>query len=988
MSDAAYRMSADQVCEELGVNPDLGLTSDEVTRRKQEYGLNKLQEEKQTPLFIKFLAQLKDPMLLVLIGAAVVSFVLEFLQGDPNISEPVVIVLVVLANAFLGVFQEAKAEAALDALKKMSQSHTMVVRNQRREEIPSEDLVPGDIIHLQAGDAIPADCRLIEVAQFQVEEASLTGESEAVYKTVAALGEVPDAVGSVDTAGVAGAVGAVDAAGVAGAVGAASPTDAVGALGNVDSINAESAEQVSSDKQHVPANSWENDIALADRTNMVYAGSVVVHGRANAVVVATGMHTEMGHIAHAISDTRNNLTPLQKKLVELSKFLTFGVLAICVVIFVLSCLKHGSEALSSPSFIMNIFMTAIALAVAAIPEGLAAVVTIVLSLGVTRMSKRNAIIRKLTAVETLGCTQVICSDKTGTLTQNKMRVVARKTFSDSDEKELMRGMALCSDALFDDARQVATGEPTEVALVEDAAKQGLSTSELNLFWRRIGEVPFDSARKMMSVVVEENKHQKEQAPQVGSDGHNSEAEHNRCIVQYTKGGLDEVLARCTHILKDGVPRVISKQDKEHIQALNQEMTSKAFRVLALAKREWDRTPTTFTEDALENNLCFIGVEALIDPVRPDVKPSIKEAQQAGIRVVMITGDHVNTACAIAQELGIISSKKEALTGLELNRMSDDELARTISNYGVYARVQPEHKVRIVEAWQKQGCVVAMTGDGVNDAPSIKRADIGIGMGQTGTDVTKSVADMVLADDNFSTIVVAVREGRRIYDNIRKAILFLLSCNLAEVLVVFGATLVGFSIFQPLQLLWINLLSDTFPAIALGFEKAEKDVMERPPRGVKDGIFAGGLATDMLVQGFITAALTFISYFIGHFIEFHTMDITQIIMHPMLGKDGTTMAFLTLSFIEMFQSFNMRSQRGSLLSLHTHNLWLWGACAITFVLTTIVVVLPGLASIFGFASITVVDYSVALVIGALIIPLVEFYKWIMRSRPHQKAQQKA
>ena len=676
------------------------------------------------------------------------------------------------------------------------------------------------------------------------------------------------------------------------------------------------------------------DVPLGDRKNMLYMGSTVVYGRGTAVITATGMNTEMGKIADALAQAKDESTPLQIKLAELSKILTVLVLAICVFIFAFTFIK--TKEWNDPTKILDTFMIAISLAVAAIPEGLAAVVTIVLSIGVTKMSKRNAVIRKLTAVETLGCTQIICSDKTGTLTQNKMTVT--EFFSD-DKSLLATSLALCSDSEVDE-KGVVTGEPTENALVDFAYKNGLNKNDLKKEQERIGEAPFDSMRKMMSTVHSKN----------GS------------IIQYTKGAPDEVLKKCNYYLSGGVKTPINDEIKKQILAENKKMADKALRVLAGAYKEHSGYPQSYEATDLENDLVFIGLVGMIDPVRPEVKAAIEECKKASIRPIMITGDHKDTAVAIAKELGIITDASQAITGQELNDIPDDKFMTEIEKYSVYARVQPEHKVRIVKTWKSKGMVTAMTGDGVNDAPSIKSADIGIGMGITGTDVTKNVADMILADDNFATIVSAVEEGRKIYDNIRKAIQFLLSSNLSEVLSIFIASLLGFTILEPIHLLWINLITDCLPALALGMEKSEKDIMQRKPRSTKEGIFSGGIGFDMIYQGALVTALTLIAYFIGSKVD---------------HQNGMTMAFLTMSMAEIFHSINMRSQRGSLFTMNTHNLYLIGAMIAALILSTVVIEVPTLAALFDFAEIGFVEYITSLGLALSIIPIVEIVKLFER-----------
>ena len=867
-----------------------GLSTAEAQSRLAKDGPNKLKEPKKDPVIKRFFAQMADPMVIMLLIAAVISAVAGAYTGEGGIADVAIILFVVVVNSVLGVVQEGKAEEALAALQKMSAATSKVVRDGRLDEVASTDLVVGDIVLLEAGDSVPADCRVLESASMKIEESALTGESLPVEKTA----EILTLSGGAD------------------------------------------------------------DIALGDRKNMCYSGSVVVYGRGRAVVVATGMNTEMGKIADAISQAEDGQTPLQVSLDQLSRTLTKLVVAICALIFFTGFIKHGSEMLQNFDLVLDTFMVAVSLAVAAIPEGLVAVVTIVLSMGVTRMSERHAIVRRLTAVETLGCTQVICSDKTGTLTQNKMTVVRHET---ENLDAHVRTMALCSDATWDDAEQIAKGEPTEAALVTDAAKHGYTTSDLAASRPRIGEAPFDSKRKMMSVVVRTRSGR---------------------IIQHTKGAPDEILARCTKIMtSDGVVD-LTDEVRADVLSQNKSMADQALRVMASARRDWGNTaPENFDASSLEKDMTFVGLSGMIDPVRPEVKAAIEEAHSAGMRVVMITGDHIDTAIAIATELGIIDNRNQAITGAQLDKISDEDFEKKIETLGVYARVQPEHKVRIVDMWRKKGMVTAMTGDGVNDAPSIKRADIGIGMGITGTDVTKGVADMVLADDNFATIIAACEEGRRIYDNIRKCIQFLLSSNLAEVIAVFVASLVGFTILQPTHLLWINLITDSLPALAMATEKAEPGIMNRKPRSSRSGIFSEGLGLDCIVQGVIISVLTLVSYFIGHYVEYGTFDISQVLANPAAGIDGMTMAFLTLSMVEMFHSFNMRSRRESIFKLKSQNIWLWGSFVVSLILTYIAIETP-LSQAFGFAEIGVKEYAIAMGLAFAIIPLMEIYKAIMRA----------
>ena len=883
-----YLQDSAKVVEDVKSDGTYGLSSAEAKKRLERDGLNKLKEAKKDPLWKRFFAQMADPMIIMLIVAAVISALTGMAQGDADFADVIIICFVVVVNAVLGVVQESKAEEALAALQEMSAAQSKVIRDGQVVTVPSSELVVGDIVVLEAGDSVPADCRIIESASMKIEEAALTGESVPANKIEAELELVAGA----------------------------------------------------------------EDIPLGDRKNMCYMGSTVVYGRGRAVVVATGMNTEMGKIADALTQAEDEETPLQKKLDELSKILSVICIVICALVFVVTWLKHGMGFFSDTSLVLNTFMVAVSLAVAAIPEGLAAVVTIVLSIGVTKMSQHNAIIRKLSAVETLGCTQIICSDKTGTLTQNKMTVVRHFT---EDQDRLVRCMALCSDAKWDAAQNKAVGEPTEAALVADAAKLGFTTGDLDDANPRVGEAPFDSGRKMMSVV--------NQAP----DGN---------YIQHTKGAPDVILSRCTkiHTAQGDVP--MTDEWRKRIQDANKSMADDALRVMAAARVNYGKEkPSDFSADALEHDMTFLGLCGMIDPVRPEVKQAVSEAHSAGMRVIMITGDHIDTAVAIAKELGIIVDRSQAITGAELDKMSDEEFADKIENYRVYARVQPEHKTRIVDTWKKKGMVVAMTGDGVNDAPSIKRADIGVGMGITGTDVTKNVADMVLADDNFAKIISACEEGRRIYDNIRKSIAFLLSSNLAEVISVFVASLIGFTILEPTHLLWLNLITDCFPALAMAMEEAEPDIMQREPRKATDGIFANGMGLDCLVQGAMIAILTLISYFVGLSLE--NVPLADVLSGADKGLDGMTMAFLTLSMVEMFHSFNMRSRRQSVFKLPTQNKWLWLSFAASLVLTFVVIETP-LSVAFDFAEISVQEYGIAMLLAAAIIPLVEIYKAIMRA----------
>ena len=815
-----------------------------------------------------------------------------------------IILFVVVLNSVLGVVQESKAEEAIEALKKMTAAKSKVLRGGEIVSLESDQLVPGDVIILEAGDSVPADARLIEAASMKVEEAALTGESVPVTKYEDVLAIEGDA----------------------------------------------------------------KDVALGDRKNMVYMGSTVVYGRGVAVVAGTGMSTEMGKIAHAISQAEEELTPLQIKLAQLSKVLTKLVLGICVFIFVLGVIKAGHI---SVDVMIDTFMLAISLAVAAIPEGLVEVVTIVLSIGVTKMSKRNAVIRRLTAVETLGCAQIICSDKTGTLTQNKMTVVDHYC---PDEDVLAAGMALCCDAelkITDEGEEVV-GEPTEAALVAYASTQRLPKPELKEAYPRIGEAPFDSGRKMMSTVHKNV----EMAAIANEDTVLGKLIKESEFIQFTKGAPDVVLRHCSHVFTEDGIIPITEEWRENFRRANANMASKALRVLSLSMKVHKKEPKDFSDKALEKDLIMIGLVGMIDPIRPEVKAAVAECWDAGIRPIMITGDQLDTAVAIGKALGIIESADDAILGAALDDMTDEELEAKIGTYSVYARVQPEHKVRIVKAWRANMMVTAMTGDGVNDAPAIKSADIGIGMGITGTDVTKNVADMILADDNFATIVSAVEEGRRIYSNIRKSIQFLLATNISEVLSILTATLLGFTILKPAHLLWINLITDSLPALALGMEAGEKDAMKKKPRSTRDGVFADGLGIDVIYQGIVTTMLVLAAYFIGEFMETGQW-------HIVASRDGITMAFLTMSMCEIFHSLNMRSRRQSIFSLKKQNLWLWGSLAAALVLTSAVIEIPALAKLFDFTTINMKEYAVAMGLAVLIIPIVEIVKVFQRAAENKK-----
>ena len=817
----------------------------------------------------------------MLLVAAIISAITSIIQGE-DYTDTFIILFIVIMNTILEIIQESKAERAINSLMEMTKSTSKVIRRGNLKIIKSEDLVVGDIIVLETGDAIPADCRILESYNMKVEEAAITGESVPVNKIM--------------------------------------------------------------DMLYLKENTL--DISLGDRTNMLYSGSNIVYGRGKAVVVATGMNTEMGKIANALGQEEKERTPLQKKMSQLSNVLTKLVIGISLFVFILTIIRTGDF---SRTNILNTFWIAIALSVAAIPEGLPTIVTIILSIGVTSMAKRQALIRKISAVETLGCTQVICSDKTGTLTQNKMAVTEVFT---PNKMLLAEAMALCSDAEIKPGEENPIGEPTEAALINFANKLGLPKYELEIHSPRIGEVPFDSNRKLMSTV-----HKNE----VGE------------IVQYTKGACEILLEKCTMYLNDkGEICPITEDFKENVILNAKSYADKALRVLAAAYKIYDNKPISFESSEIENNLIFIGFLGMIDSCRPEAQSAIEECKKAGIRTVMITGDHINTAVAIGKELKIISDKAEAITGSDLEGMNDYELAEVIKNVSVFARVQPEHKTKIVKALKSQGLVVAMTGDGVNDAPSIKSADIGISMGITGTDVAKAASDMVLADDNFATIVNAVEEGRKIYDNIRKVLQFELSTNIAEVLYVLISSLLGITIISTAQLLWINMVTDSIPGFALGMEKAEGNLMNRRPREVNESVFSNGAGVDMIIQGIIMAIIVVFSFFLGQYIELGYCGIFE-------SMKGITMAFLTANFVEMFHAVCMKSQRESIFKMDSHNLWLFGAVILTTLLTLAVIYVPFLANTFGFNRISSKEFIISFGLAFLIIPIIEIIKFFQKKR---------
>lgn len=871
-----HGMSADDTLRHLESGRE-GLDNEQAQQRIAQHGRNELTAAKKKGLIVRFLAQFKNVMVIILLCAAAITAVVAV--AEHNYQEFIdvgIILAIVLINAVIGVVQEAKAEQALAALKSMSKPYAKVRRNGKIEHIESALITVGDIVILEAGDVVPADVRLIDSRSLKIEESALTGES------------------------------------------------------------------VPSEKQADAA--VAADAGIGDRVNMAYSSSTVVYGRGEGVVCAVGMNTEMGKIAVMLSDEGENKTPIQRKLDKTGKFISIGVVCIAVVIFLVSILSNLHLGLTIDTFI-NSFMTAVAIAVAAIPEGLTAVITIIMAIGVQRMSKRNAIIKKLPAVETLGSTEIICSDKTGTLTLNRMTVTDIYTLCKQGEEKTLACMALCNDSIISDENNARKymGDPTETALVQYFDVKGDSAA-LRKECKRVDEVPFDSERKLMSTV--------------------NEVAAKRTV--FTKGAPDELIKRCTHILKESGREKLSQSDVEDILARNKAYAGEALRVLAYAYKEDDG------KGDYESGLTFAGLTGMIDPPREEVKEAVKLCKRAGIIPVMITGDHRDTAFAIAKQLGICNDEKAAITGAQLQNMTDDELFESVEKYRVYARVSPEHKVRIVKAWKKRGKVVAMTGDGVNDAPSIKAADIGIGMGITGTDVTKGAADMVLADDNFATIVDAVSEGRKIFDNMQKTIQFLLAANIAEVLALFVATLVftftseAAVFLYPIQILWVNLVTDSLPALALGMEKGNQSIMDNPPRKSSDNLFAGHLGVNILYQGLLQAAIV--------------LTVFLCATYGGWGHEiGSTMAFVTLSLVQLFHCFNCKSLNKTIFHRDIfQNRFMLLAFFIGLVLTVGVVLLPGLSDVFKMAHLNIWQWLISIAAALAVIPLVEIGKVIIRA----------
>ena len=842
------------------LTPDIktGLTCAQVEEQRAKFGENRLKEKKKKTNLQRFLEQFRDVMILILIGAAIISFIVACVEGEPKeFFEPALILVIVIVNAIMGMLQESKAEKALDALKNLSAPHARVIREGQEQVIDAAELVPGDVIKLEAGDFVPADAKLVRSVSLKCEESALTGESVPAEK-------------------------------------------------DADALVAE-------------------DAPLGDRHNMVFSGCGVTYGTATALVTATGMNTEMGKIANMLESSEETQTPLQQKLATLGKYLGIVAIVACLVIFVVGLLDGMA--------VMEIFMVAVSLAVSAIPEGLPAIVTIVLSIGVQRMVKKNAIIRRLPAVETLGGASVICSDKTGTLTQNRMTLVKAYTDGGALEEigqnsapvlQLLRYGALCCDGsvvVREDGTVQHIGDPTETSIVFAAEKQGMPKAKLNEENPRLAEIPFDSDRKLMTTV---NR----------VDGK---------LIAITKGAFDVLAQRCV------------RGDIEAARRVNDEMSEQALRVLAVAWRELEEVPQNPTSETLEKDLTFMGLVGMIDPPRPEAKQAVAVCRKAGIKPVMITGDHVVTASAIAREIGILQPGDEAVTGTQLDKMSDAELDQRVRNISVYARVSPENKIRIVKAWQRQGEVVSMTGDGVNDAPALKAADIGCAMGITGTDVAKGAADMTLTDDNFATIVDAVREGRGIYANIKKVVGFLLGTNIGEILTVFFAMILWReSPFLSMQLLWINLVTDSLPAIALGMEAVEKDVMEQKPRPKNEGLFAHGYGVRIGLQGCMFAILSLLAYQIGK-------NLYGAV------EGGQTLAFMVLALSQVVQAFNMRSFHSIFRIGVFTNRKLNGAALVSLALMALVLFIPPVAGAFGLVALSPVLYLIG--IGLSLAPLI-------------------
>ena len=841
-----------------------GLAEDEVKKRQEKYGKNVLKEKKKESIIVKFVKQFNDFMIIILIIASIISAMTSYMQGENDYIDSIIIIAIVILNAIMGIIQEERAEKSIESLKKLTPKITKIVRDKKTQEINAENLVPGDIIELETGNYVPADCRIIEGFNLKIEESSLTGETEPVEKNNQAI--------------------------------------------------------------------LKDKIPLGDMKNMGFMGSIVVSGRGKAIVTETGMNTKIGKIANMINEEETPETPIQKKLSEVGKILGIVCLVICAVIYVIGILKKIEP--------VEMFMTSVGLAVAAIPEGLPAIVTIMLSIGVTKMSKKNSIIRKLPAVETLGCSNVICSDKTGTLTQNKMTV--RALYSDNDELLLKLG-SMCTDCEIE--RNSAKGEPTEVAIVNKALEKGINKNDLYNENKKVSEIPFDSNRKLMTTVHKNNDK----------------------YISITKGAPDILIKKCNKIYINGKIQELSITEKRKIEGKNIEMANNALRVIAVGYKENEYLNK---EDNLEKDLIFVGLIGMIDPPREGVKKAVKTCKKAGIKTVMITGDHIATAKAIARELGILEMGDKAITGAELDEISDKDLTDNIVAYSVFARVTPEHKVRIVKAWQKTGAVVAMTGDGVNDSPALKNADIGIAMGKGGTDVAKNASDMILVDDNFVTIVEAIKQGRNIYDNIKKAIHFLIATNIGEITTIFMGLVLGMEApLLAIHLLWINLVTDSFPAIALGLEKEEIGIMERKPRDSKKSLFSDGLWGKIITEGIMLGALNLVIFSLGT--NLYGLEV------------GRTMAFISLGLLELVHSFNVKSEESIFKDSIFENKFLIGSFILGALMQTIIVLIPSLANIFELKPLNNMQWFYTIGISLLPIPVIELQKKVNSMREWKK-----
>lgn len=859
-------LEKNDVIRRLNTKEREGLTEEEVKIRQEKYGKNKLKDKKKESIIIKFIKQFNDFMIITLIIASIISAVISKMQGENDYVDSIIIIGIVIFNALMGVIQEAKAEKSIEALKQMTPQITKVIRNGKTTEINAEDLVKGDIVILETGNFIPADCRIIESHNLKIEESSLTGEAEPSLKEANII--------------------------------------------------------------------CKKDIPLGDMKNMAFMASTVVNGIGKAIVTETGMETKVGQIANMIIEDEAPETPLQKKLGEVGKILGIACLAICIIIFIIGLIKKIEP--------IEMFMTAVGLAVAAIPEGLPAIVTIMLSIGVTKMAKRNSIIRKLPAVETLGSSNVICSDKTGTLTQNKMKVVEVKS---KNPKFIITMATLCTDCeiTVENNQKKVIGEPTEKAIVEEGLHIGCNKKETEKIFQRINEIPFDSNRKMMTTIH-----------RIGSK--------YRIIC---KGAPDVLLDKCTKEvleIRDSQDIKVKTLDKLKIKNENEQMAHKALRVIAVAFKDVTELPSKIDSSTIENNLTFVGLIGMIDPPREGVKEAVKTCKTAGIKTVMITGDHLETAKAIAKDLGILNNGEKAITGQELDKMTQEQLEKNIKEYSVFARVTPEHKVRIVKAWQRNGAVVAMTGDGVNDSPALKNANIGIAMGKNGTDVAKNAADIILTDDNFVTIVEAVKQGRNIYDNIKKAVHFLLSTNIGEIVTIFVGLILGLkSPLLAIQLLWINLVTDSLPAIALGLEKPEKDIMQRKPIDSKKGIFANGLWNKIILEGTMIGVLTLVAFSIGN--KYYTLEVAR------------TMAFLSIGFLELIHSINVKNEKSIFETGLFENKYLVGSFVLGIFVQAIVVVVPAFAKVFEVVPLSLTQWIITIAISILPIPVIELQKKI-------------